>query len=86
MFGKVIGAVVGSKIAKSAGGIGGPGGAILGLGAATLAKRMSLPVMIALGAGGYFLKKRQEKKTAAEPATNTPPQAKTPPKVKSSAM
>jgi hypothetical protein len=80
MFGKIIGAVAGSKLAESTRGIGGPGGALLGIGAATIAKRLSLPALIAVSAGGYFVKKRLDKKRAAEP---TP---KAPPKVKSSAM
>ena len=53
MIGKVIGAYVGDKIAKQTSvGIGGAGGAALGVIAATALRRMSLPAMIALGAGG----------------------------------
>ena len=79
MFGKIIGAVAGSKIAEHTRGIGGPGGAALGIGAATIAKRLSIPALIALSAGGYFAKKYLDKKDDAE---TTPP---TPPKIKSSA-
>ena len=80
MFGKIIGAVAGSKIANSTRGIGGPGGAVLGIGVAAIAKRLSIPAMIAISAGGYFAKKYWAKK---EPASTTPKKA--PPKVKSSA-
>ena len=79
MFGKIIGAIAGSKIAESTRGIGGPGGAALGIGAATIAKRLSIPALLAITAGGYVAKKYWTKKDAADPAP------KTPPKVKSSA-
>lgn len=63
MIGKIISGVVGSKLAKSAsGGVGGPGGAILGMGALAIAKRVSLPVLLAVTAGGYFAKKHLDKK------------------------
>lgn len=72
MIGKVIGAYVGDRIAKSTStGIGGAGGAALGVIAATALRRISLPAMIALGAGGYIAKKLTEKKTAAPSATET---------------
>ena len=80
MFGKIIGAVAGSKIAGSSRGMGGTGGAILGMGAASLIRRLSIPAMLALGAGGYLVKRHMDKKDAA--STDAP----TPPKVKSSAM
>lgn len=82
MIGKIFGAFAGSKLAKSTRGIGGPGGAILGVGAAAIARRVSLPALVAISAGGYFMKKRIDKKTAAE----TAPETSSPPKVKSSAM
>ena len=76
MFGKIIGAVAGSKIAQSTRGIGGPGGAALGIGAAAIAKRLSIPALIALSAGGYFAKKHFDKKHAASEAANKPPKVK----------
>lgn len=76
MFGKIIGAVAGSKMADSARGIGGPGGAILGIGAASLARRLSIPALLVLGAGGYFFKKHMDKKEAAETGSRTPPKVK----------
>jgi len=73
MIGKIIGAFAGSKLAKSTRGIGGPGGAMLGMGAVAIAKRASLPALIAISAGGYFVKKRMDKKAAAETAPETQP-------------
>lgn len=62
MIGKVIGAFVGDKVAKQTSGIGGAGGAALGVIAASVLRRMSLPAVIALGAGGYLAKKYSEKR------------------------
>lgn len=76
MFGKIIGAVAGSKIAQSTRGIGGPGGAALGIGAAAIAKRVSLPALIAISAGGYFAKKYWDKKEAAAITPKKPPKVK----------
>lgn len=71
MISKLIGAFAGSKLANGARGIGGTKGAILGMGAATLAKRASLPVLIAATAGGYFLKKRMDREDAEKPANSS---------------
>lgn len=57
MIGKVIGAFVGDRIARQTGGIGGAGGAALGVIATSVLRRMSLPGMIALGVGGYVAKR-----------------------------
>lgn len=72
MIGKVIGAFVGDKIAKKAGGVGGASGAALGVIAATALRRMSLPAMIALGAGGYLAKKYMDRKEAEKPVHPMP--------------
>ena len=62
MIGKIIGGIVGAKLAKSEpGGLQGPGGAVLGIGAAGLARRLSLPAMLAVAAGGYALKRYKDK-------------------------
>ncbi len=71
MIGKVIGAFVGDKLAKQTSGLGGAGGAALGVVAASVLRRMSLPAMLALGAGGYVAKKILEKK-ASEPGSAKP--------------
>ncbi len=69
MIGKIIGAMVGAKMAeREPGGLKGPGGALLGIGAATLARRMSPLGLVALAAGGYAFKRykdKQQRRTAA---------------------
>lgn len=66
MIGKVIGAFVGDKLAKQTSGLGGASGAAIGVVAASVLRRMSLPAMIALGAGGYVAKKVFEKREASK--------------------
>ena len=84
MIGKVIGAYMGDRLAKKTStGIGGAGGAALGVIAAAALRRLSLPGMIALGAGGYLAKKLSEKNTLtsdAEPQTTKPAKVKKPAK------
>ena len=81
MIGKVIGAFVGDRIAKQTKGVGGATGAALGVVATTMLRRMSLPAMLALGAGGYVAKKFMDKKDAEDrqtaPATSSAPSATT---------
>ena len=73
MIGKIIGAYAGDKLAKQTSGIGGAGGAALGVIAAAALRRLSLPAMLALGVGGSVAKKVFDKKQAedvdAAPAT-----------------
>jgi len=76
MIGKIIGAFAGSKVAEHTRGIGGPTGAVLGVGAAALARRLSLPALIALSAGGYFAKRYIDRKEAAKPAAKRAPARK----------
>lgn len=71
MIGKIIGAIAGSKAAESTSAIGGTTGAILGVGAATIARRLSLPTLAAITVGGYLWKRHQDKKAPASPATAT---------------
>ncbi len=61
MIGKLIGAYVGDKIAKQVRGVEGATGAALGVLAASVLRRMSLPMMLALAAGGYAAKVMSEK-------------------------
>ena len=58
MLGKLAGALIGRRIA---GRNSGAKGAILGIGAAALARRLSLPAMLAVAAGGYAYKRYQDK-------------------------
>ena len=73
MIGKIIGAFVGDRIAKQTRGVGGPTGAALGVLGTTLIRRMSIPAMVALGAGGYLAKKYMDKQSESEPAGAQPP-------------
>jgi hypothetical protein len=70
MIGKIIGAAVGAKAAEHARGVNGPGGALLGVAAVTVARRMGPLGWIAAAAGGYALKKfteRRDARAAAHP-------------------
>ena len=57
MIGKIIGAYVGGQAAKKTSAIGGPAGAALGVIAPMVLRRISLPAMAAMAAGGYIMKK-----------------------------
>ena len=73
MFGKILGGVVGAKAAEHVSGIGGTGGALLGVGTAALVKRLGPVGLIAALAGGYAFKRykdkqaKQTKRTTARP-------------------
>lgn len=62
MITKILGAMAGSHLAKGSSKIGGASGALLGAGAAAVAKRASLPVLAAVIAGGYLLKRSRERR------------------------
>ncbi len=72
MFGKIIGAIAGEKLASRAGGISSSGGALLGAGAVTVLRRLSPLGLIAALAGGYAAKRYYDKKhdTDAAPASS----------------
>ena len=78
MIGKIIGAGLGAKAAEHTSKIGGPLGATIGAAAPFLLRRLSIPAMLAIAAGGYAWKKYSEKK-AAEDATSQPPETSTAP-------
>ena len=61
MFGKIIGAVAGAKAADHIGSLNQPGGALLGIGAAALARRLGPVGLIAALAGGYAFKRYKDK-------------------------
>ena len=68
MIGKLIAGAAGAKAARESGGSG-AGGALLGIAGATMLRRLSLPALIALTAGGYALKKWSDKREPVpEPA------------------
>ncbi len=66
MIGKIIGALAGAQAAQSMRGVNGPVGAILGATSVAMVRRMSLPALVAVAAGGYMWKRMQEKGKAAE--------------------
>jgi hypothetical protein len=57
MIGKVLGAVAGKRLAQHISGVSGPGGALLGVGAASLMRRMGPVGLVAAAVGGWALKK-----------------------------
>lgn len=61
MIGKIIGAVIGGQVAKNTRGLDGPAGAAIGFIAPAILRRVSLPGMLALAAGGYAAKKYAER-------------------------
>ena len=61
MFGKIIGGIVGAKAADHVRGVNEPGGALLGIGAAALARRLGPVGLIAALAGGYAFKRYKDK-------------------------
>lgn len=65
MFGKIIGAIAGNQVAQHVRGIDGTGGAILGVAATSVLRRLGPVGLIAAGIGGYALKKHLEKRDAA---------------------
>jgi hypothetical protein len=72
MIKNIIGAVVGAQLAKTTPKVDNGTGAILGSIAPALIARMSLPALVAIGAGGYFLKRYRDKQQA-QPAADTVP-------------
>ncbi|WP_313434749.1 hypothetical protein [Novosphingobium sp.] len=60
MIGKVIGAIAGKRLSQDVSGVGGTRGALLGVGAATVLRRLGPLGMVAVAVGGYALKKRHD--------------------------
>ena len=61
MLGKIIGAIAGERADRHIGGVDGPGGALLGVGAATILRRLGPVGLVAAAIGGYALKKHFDK-------------------------
>lgn len=70
MIGKIISAVVGKKIAERTPGISEGGGALMGLAAATVMRRMG-PMGMLAAAGGTWLVSRAMKKKQARDLSRT---------------
>ncbi len=64
MLGKIVGAIAGERLSRQIGGVSGPGGAVLGVAAATLIRRMGPLGLVAATVGGYFLKRHFDKRQA----------------------
>lgn len=78
MIKNVIGAVIGAQLAKNTHKVDNGTGAVLGSLAPMVLARLSLPAMIAVGAGGYLLKRHRDKQAAiptrsAAPMTSANP-------------
>lgn len=71
MIKNIIGAVAGAKLAQNTKVDNGTG-AILGSVAPALIARMSLPAMIAIGAGGYLFKRYRDQQTEKQADTVSP--------------
>ena len=63
MLKQIAGAALGSKLATKVPKIGGSTGAAIGAAVPFIISRMSIPAMIAVGAGGYFAKKYFDKRS-----------------------
>lgn len=72
MIGKILGAIAGEQAAKHIRGVSGPGGAMLGAGAAALIRRLGPLGLIAATVGGIALKRHLDAKKAAEKNTQAP--------------
>ncbi|WP_159981727.1 MULTISPECIES: hypothetical protein [unclassified Novosphingobium] len=68
MIGKIIGAVAGNQAAKHVQGIDGTGGAVLGVVATSVLKRLGPVGLVAAAVGGYALKRYSDRRRAAQPA------------------
>lgn len=62
MIGKIIGAMAGKKVSDQMSGVSGTKGALLGLGAATVLRRLGPAGMVAAALGGYAFKRYSERK------------------------
>ena len=61
MIGKIIGAIAGAQASKYSRNIGGTGGALLGVVAVPVIRRMKWSSLAALAAGGYLVKKLNDR-------------------------
>ncbi|EQB12931.1 hypothetical protein [Novosphingobium lindaniclasticum] len=73
MIGKILGAIAGKSVSQHVNGVGGTGGALLGVGAATVLRRMGPLGLIAVAAGGYALKKHLASREQGATAAGTRP-------------
>lgn len=62
MIGKIIGAIAGKNLSRHVDGVGGTGGALLGMGAAAALRRFGPAGLVAAAVGGYAFKKYSERR------------------------
>jgi hypothetical protein len=72
MIGKIIGALAGNQAAKHIQGLNGTGGALLGLAAPALLRRLGPLGLLAAAGGGYAYKKYTDRREAQKRATAKP--------------
>ncbi len=76
MIGKIITSYIGGKAAQKSSALGGPAGMALGFIAPMILRRISLPAMAAMAAGGYVMKKvldNGEREQAPQPMKRAKP-------------
>lgn len=64
MIGKIMGGIAGTRAARHSSSVSGASGAFLGAASVALLRRMSIPALIAVSAGGYAFKKYRDRKDA----------------------
>ena len=70
MIKNLIGAKLGAELAKKSANVGAKSGAALGAIAPLAIARLSLPALVAVGAGGYLLKRYRDRKPRPNAASN----------------
>jgi hypothetical protein len=73
MFRSLIGAAIGSRLAKRYPVLGGATGAVAVRAVPFVLRRISLPAMLAMGAGGYLAKRYYDGRDEGEPGTKARP-------------
>lgn len=68
MLGKIVGGIIGAKVAGRGAGMNQGGGALLGAAAVAATRRFGVPGMIAAAVGGYALKRYNRQREAAATA------------------
>ncbi|MCK0099158.1 hypothetical protein MWU38_07175 [Qipengyuania sp. S6317L1] len=71
MLNKIIGAKIGSTIAKKVTGSNSTTGAMIGAAVPFVISRVSIPAMIVMGAGGYVAKRMYDKRKASKSEAKT---------------
>lgn len=75
MISNILGAAVGAEASKFTSAFGGPAGAVLGALATPMVRRLTIPGLILITAGGYFAKKWLENRKAKAETAASPRKA-----------